>query len=60
MSKQDLAHVNGHAILALLCGNQCTVLFDAMPTDNEFLHGVWTVYAFDSLRLGQTLPLHFH
>ena len=38
--EQDLAHVNGHIVLAILRGNQCTVLFDMMPTDNEFLHGV--------------------
>ena len=36
----DLANVSGHAILAVLCGNQCAVLYDMMPTDKEFLDGV--------------------
>ena len=32
---RDLANVSGHAIPAVPCGNQCTALCDAMPTDNE-------------------------
>ena len=45
--EQDLAHVIGHAILAILHGNQCAVLHDTMPTDIEFLHGVWLVTMFN-------------
>ena len=44
---RDLAQVGGHATPAVLCGNQCAVLCDPMPTNNEFLHGVWTVIMFD-------------
>ena len=44
--EQDLAHVIGHVILVVLCGNQCAALCDGMPTDNEFLHGVWTTFDF--------------
>ena len=53
--KQDLMHVNGHdsiCVPAALCGNQCAVLFDTMPTDNEFLHGMLTVMAFDFTWIG--------
>ena len=32
----DSAQVGGHAIPAILCGNQYAVLYDAMPTDSEF------------------------
>ena len=35
----DSSNMSGHAILAILCGNQCTALHDTEPTDNEFLHG---------------------
>ena len=41
--EQDLARVIGHAIPAILCGNQHTVLCDTMPTDIAFLHGVQSV-----------------
>ena len=43
----DSAHVGGHAVPAVLCGNQCATLHDAMPTDIEHLHGVQTVTMFD-------------
>ena len=33
--EQDLSRLNGHTILAVPCGNECTAQFDAMPTDNE-------------------------
>ena len=36
---RDSANVSGHAIPAILCGNQYAVLYDTMPTDNAFLHG---------------------
>ena len=35
----DLVNVSGHAIPAVLYNNQYAVLYDAMPTNNEFLHG---------------------
>ena len=44
---RDLAQVGGHTILVILHSNQCVALFDAMPTDIEFLHGVWLVITFD-------------
>ena len=44
---RDSANMSGHVIPAVLCGDQCTVLHDVMPTDNEFLHGVWSVTMFD-------------
>ena len=37
--RQDSSNMSGHTIPAILCGNQCTALCDAEPTDNEFLHG---------------------
>ena len=43
----DLANVSGHAIPAMLCGNQYAVLFDTEPTDNGFLHGVQIFIMFD-------------
>ena len=43
----DSANVGGHAIPAILCGNQCAVLYDTMPTNNGFLHGGWIVIIFD-------------
>ena len=49
---QDLAHVIGHAVPAVPYGNQCAVLHDTMPTDIEFLHGVWSVIMFDLLGFG--------
>ena len=45
--EQDLANVNGHAVLAVPCSNQYAVLCGAMPTDIEFLHGMWTVLTFN-------------
>ena len=36
---RDSANVSGHAIPAILHDNQCTVLHNTMPADNEFLHG---------------------
>ena len=36
---RDSAQVGGHAIPAILHGNQCTALYDTMPTVIEFLHG---------------------
>ena len=47
----DSANVSGHAILTILCGNQCAVLHNAMPTDNEFLHGVRLVITFNFTQL---------
>ena len=44
---RDSANVSGHAIPAILCGNQYKVLCDAMPTDNEFLRGVQLVKTFN-------------
>ena len=32
----DTAHMKGHTVPALPCGNQCTVLLDTMLTDNEW------------------------
>ena len=43
----DSANMSGHTIPAVLCGNQCAVLCDAMPADNEFLHGVQSVMTFN-------------
>ena len=37
---RDLSNASGHTIPAVLCGDQCAVLCDTKPTDNEFLHGV--------------------
>ena len=36
---RDSVDVSGHAIPAVLCGNQCAVLFDAEPTELEDLDG---------------------
>ena len=36
---RDSSNVSGHAIPAMLHGNQCAVLFDTEPTENEILHG---------------------
>ena len=36
---RDLVNVSGHAIPAVLCGNQYAVLFDAEPTELEDLDG---------------------
>ena len=47
----DSSNMSGHTIPAVLCGNQCKVLFDVEPTEDEFLHGGWTVIMFDSLKL---------
>ena len=38
---------DGIHVPVALCGNQCAVLFDVMPTDNKFLHGVWMVTMFN-------------
>ena len=45
--EQYSAHVNGHAILAALCSNQYAVLCGVIPTDIEFLHGVWLAITFN-------------
>ena len=37
----------GHTIPTILHNNQCAALHNEMPTDIEFLHGVWTVMTFD-------------
>ena len=36
---RDSSNMSGHAIPAMLCGNQYAVLFDMGPTEDEFLHG---------------------
>ena len=36
----DSTQAGGHVFPAILCGNQCAVLYDTIPTDFEFLHGV--------------------
>ena len=43
--------MSGHAIPAVLCGNQCAALCDAEPTEDEILHGGQTVIIFDLLEL---------
>ena len=48
---QDSSNVSGHEIPAVPCGDQCTALFDTEPTEDEILHGGWTVIVFDSLKL---------
>ena len=48
--EQNSAHMNGYdriCVLAIPHGNQYAAMFDAMPADNKFLHGVWTVMTFD-------------
>ena len=35
----DSSNMSGHAIPAMLYGNQYPVLFDAEPTEDEILHG---------------------
>ena len=45
--EQDSTHMIGHTILAILHSNQCAALHDTMPADNEILHGVWSVTAFN-------------
>ena len=35
----DSSYMSGHAIPAVLCGNQYAVLFDTEPTEDEILHG---------------------
>ena len=45
--KQDSAHVIGHTVPAVPCGNQCAVLHDATPTNIEILHGVQLVMTFN-------------
>ena len=34
--EQDSAHAIGHTVPTILCGNQCAVLHDMMPTDIQF------------------------
>ena len=34
---RDSSNVSGHAIPAMLCGNQYAALFDAEPTEDEIL-----------------------
>ena len=36
---RDSSNVSGHAIPAVLHGNQYAVLFDTEPTEDEILHG---------------------
>ena len=36
---RDWVNVSGHAIPAVLCGNQCAALCDAEPTELEDLDG---------------------
>ena len=48
---RDSANVSGHAIPAVLHGNQCTVLHDTEPTEMEVLDGLWIVIMFDLLEL---------
>ena len=36
---RDSANVSGHAIPAVLCGDQCAALFDTEPTELEDLDG---------------------
>ena len=36
---RDSSNMSGHAIPAMLCGNQYAVLFDAEPTELEDLDG---------------------
>ena len=48
---RDSANVSGHTIPAVLCGNQCAVLFDTEPTEDEILHGAWLVITFNLLGL---------
>ena len=49
---RDSAQVGGHTTPVVLCSNQYAVLHDTMPTDIEFLHGVWIVIMFNLLRFG--------
>ena len=44
---RDSANVRGHTVQTVPHSNQHGVLHDAMPTDTEFLHGVWSVTTFD-------------
>ena len=46
---RDSSHMSGHAIPAVLCGNQHAILFDTEPTEDEILHGGWIVIIFDLL-----------
>ena len=39
----DLSNKSGHTIPVVLCGNQCAVLCDMEPTEDEILHGSWLV-----------------
>ena len=48
---RDSSNMSGHAIPAMLYGNQCAVLYDSEPTGDEFLHGEWIVITFDLLGL---------
>ena len=34
---RDSANESGHAVPAVLCGNQCAVLCDTEPTETEIL-----------------------
>ena len=36
---RDSVNMSGHAILAVLCGNQYAVLYDAEPTEMEDFDG---------------------
>ena len=44
---RDSANMSGHAIPAVLCGNQCAVLCDAEPTELEDLDVRWFSHNFD-------------
>ena len=51
----DSSNMSGHAIPAVPHSDQCTALHDAEPTEDEILHGGWTVIAFNSLELSGLL-----
>ena len=57
---RDSANVSGHAICAMLHGNQCAVLYDTEPTEIDVLEGVWLVITFDSLELQTFVFADFH
>ena len=57
---RDLANVSGHAIPAVLCGNQYAVLYDAMPADNEFLHSGQIVIIFNFTQIWMDIRPHVY
>ena len=59
--EQESAPMNGHGGICIPTAqhsNQCTVLFDMMPTDNKFLHGVWMIMLSNFTQIGWTSCFH--